>query len=280
MNDRLDRRSTALDDRARHFLKTVAWLGGYVTTEQAHGLGIRNSVPRVHVELKDLESWGFIKRVTLYPAVYQVTKSVTRLLGTDLSARRRHSAETIRTRLLAVNFYLEAANWPVEFVFDHQHKIANFCQLGCGPSLLTQRAGKPYLWEDFVLQRRTGGLGVAVVDHYSHSAFLQLYELIKRFGRCLAFIPDQLKLMVVVATDARYRLCARLLRHPSLQKLLPNMPKAVTGAKALSRSASRTRFPIDVSGGSRPPRAPSFAPPSALCGQFLIPARSNSTGRR
>ena len=235
MNDRFDRRLSVLDDSAQQFIKAVAWLGGYVTTEQAHGLGIRNSVPRVHVELKDLESWGFIKRVALYPAVYQVTKSVTRLLGRDLSARHRHPAETIRTRLLAVNFYLEAANWPVEFVFDHQQKIANFRQLGCEPCLLPQRAGKPYLWEDFVMHRHAGGLGVAAVDRYNHSAFLQLHELVKRFRRCLAFTPDQLKLMLVVGTDARYRLCTRLARHPSLQKLLPSMPKAVTAALRLYR---------------------------------------------
>jgi DNA-binding Lrp family transcriptional regulator len=66
-----------LDERSERFLMTVAWLGGYVTAEQAQELGIRNSVPRVHVRLKDLESWGFIKRISTYPAVYQVTKSVT-----------------------------------------------------------------------------------------------------------------------------------------------------------------------------------------------------------
>jgi hypothetical protein len=235
VHDRFYRRLSVLDDSAQQFLKTVAWLGGYVTTEQAQRLGIRNSIPRVHVGLKDLESWGFIKRVALYPAVYQVTKSVIRLLGSDLSARRRHSAETIRTRLLAVNFYLEAANWPVEFVFDHGQKIANFGQLGCEPCLLPQRAGKPYLWEDFVMHRHTGGLGIATVDRYNHSAFLQLHELVKRFRRCLAFMPDQLKLMLVVGTDARYRLCARLVRHPSLQKLLPEMPKAVKMALRLYR---------------------------------------------
>ena len=96
-----------LDERSQHFLKTVAWLGGYVTPEQAQELGIRNSVTRVHVQLKDLESWGFIKPVSAYPAIYQVTKSVTRLLGADLSARREHMMETIRTRLLTVNFYLD-----------------------------------------------------------------------------------------------------------------------------------------------------------------------------
>ena len=60
------------------------------TPEQVQELEIRNSVPRVHGQLKDLESWGFIKRVSTFPAVYQVTKSVTRLTGDDLSARREH----------------------------------------------------------------------------------------------------------------------------------------------------------------------------------------------
>ena len=161
MNDRFDRRLSVLDDSDQHFLGVVAWLGGYITTEQAQGLGIRNSVPAVRVGLKEFEAGGFLKRVFPYPAVYQITKSVTRLLGLDLSARRHHSAETIRNRLLAVNFYLEAANWPVEFVFDHEQKIANFRQLGCEPSLLPQRAGKPYLWEDFVMRRHSGGLDVA-----------------------------------------------------------------------------------------------------------------------
>lgn len=102
---RFNERLVDLDQQAEHFLKTVAWLGGYVTAEQAQELGIRNSVPRVHGQLKNLESCGFINRVTTYP-----TKSVTRLLGADLSARRRHSAQTVRTRLLTVNFYLESAS--------------------------------------------------------------------------------------------------------------------------------------------------------------------------
>ena len=49
--------------------------------------------------LKDLESWGFVKRISTYPAIYQVTKSVTRMLGADLSVRRQHTLETIQTRL-------------------------------------------------------------------------------------------------------------------------------------------------------------------------------------
>jgi hypothetical protein len=39
VNDRFDRRLSVLDD-SDQFLKAVAWLGGYITTEQAQGLGI------------------------------------------------------------------------------------------------------------------------------------------------------------------------------------------------------------------------------------------------
>ncbi len=151
-------RAGVLDDRSRRFLTTVAWLGGYVTPEQAQLLGIRNSVPRVHVQLKELEDWGFIKRVGVYPSIYQVTKSVTRLMGTDLSSRRQHVNETIHTRLLTVNFYLEAIRWPVEFVFDHRQKISKLMNLGCEPALFPQRGRGPYLWEDILLQRPSGDL--------------------------------------------------------------------------------------------------------------------------
>jgi hypothetical protein len=113
------------DERSQRFLMTVAWLGGYVTPEQTQELGIRNSVPRVHRQLKDLDSWGFIKRISTYPAVYQVTKSVTRLMGADLSARREHTIDTIRTRLLTVNFYLEAISWPVESCSKTSRRSSN-----------------------------------------------------------------------------------------------------------------------------------------------------------
>ena len=149
-------RAAILDERSQRFLKTVAWLGGYVTPEQARELGIRDSTTRVHVQLKDLESWRFIKPIATYPAVYQVTKSVTRLLGADLAARRQHTLETIRTRLLMVNFYLEAIRWPAEFVFDHQQKVSKLCQLVGEPFLLPHRGGRPYLWQDIVFQRPSG----------------------------------------------------------------------------------------------------------------------------
>ena len=207
-----------LDERSRRFVNTVAWLGGYVTPEQAQELGIRNSVPRVHVQLKDLESWGFIKRVATYPAVYQVTKSVTRLIGSDLAARREHPIETIRTRLLTVNFYLEAMRWPVEFVFDHRQKISRLAKLGCETLLLPGRCCKPYLWQDIVFQRPSNDLVIAMVDHFGRNSHRQLYRLLKRFAPSLGL--DKLRLMVVVGSDRREQLFSRHLKHTRLQRLL------------------------------------------------------------
>jgi hypothetical protein len=207
-----------LDERSQDFLKTVAWLGGYVTPEQAQELGIRNSVTRVHVQLKDLESWGFIKAASAYPSIYQVTKSVTRLLGSDLSARREHTFETIRTRLLTVNFYLEAIRWPVEFVFDHQQKVTKLCQLVGEPALLPYRSSKPYLWQDIVLQRRSGEVVLTMVDHFGRHSYRQLYRHLKRFAPSLG--PDDLRLMIVVSSEHREQLFRRKLNHARLQQLL------------------------------------------------------------
>ena len=207
-----------LDERSRCFLKTVAWLGGYVTPEQAQELGIRNSVTRVHVQLKDLESWGFIKPVSAYPAIYQVTKSVTRLLGADLSARREHTIETIRTRLLTVNFYLEAIRWPVEFVFDHKQKISKLCQLVGEPFLLPHCGSRPYLWQDIVLQRPSGEVVLTMVDHFGRHSYRQLYRHLKRFAPTLG--PHDLRLMIVVSSERREQLFRRQLHHARLQRLL------------------------------------------------------------
>jgi hypothetical protein len=214
-------RASVLDDRSRHFLTTVAWLGGYVTPEQAQLLGIRNSVPRVHVQLQDLEDCGFLKRVGVYPSIYQVTKSVTRLMGTDLSARREHANETIRTRLLTVNFYLEAIRWPVEFVFDHQQKISKLMKLGCEPALFPQRGQRgrrPYLWEDILLQRPSGELVLTMVDRFDRMASYQLHSFVKRFAPNLGL--DELRLMVAVGSERRERLFRQQLNHPRLQRLL------------------------------------------------------------
>lgn len=232
---RFQDRVRVLDERSRFLLITVTRLGGYVTAEQAQVLGIRNSVPRVHVQLKDLESCGFIKRVSTYPAVYQVTKSVARIMGADFSARRQHAIETIRTRILTVNFYLEALGWPVEFLFNHGRKLSKFRELECESGLLPQRGGKPYLWQDFLLQRRSGGLAVAMVDYFGRNAYRQLYRFLKRFGRCLGVLQDKLRLLVVVGSDARLRLFTRLLNHPKLQRIVPDSPGGLASVVKLYR---------------------------------------------
>ena len=211
-------RAGILDDRSRRFLLAVAWLGGYVTPEQAQLMGIRNSVPRVHDQLKDLECWGFIKRVAAYPAIYQVTKSVTRLIGADLAARREHANETVRTRLLTVNFYLEAIRWPVEFVFDHQQKISKLSNLGCQPALFPERRGRPYLWQDILFRRPSGELVLTMVDHFGRTSSFQLHSFLKRFAPSLGF--DELRMMVAVGSEQRERLFNRLLNHSRLQRLL------------------------------------------------------------
>ena len=207
-----------LDERSRHFLKTVAWLGGYVTPEQAQELGIRNSATSVHVQLKDLESWRFVKPIATYPTVYQVTKSVTRLLGADLSARREHTIETIRTHLMMVNFYLEAIRWPVEFVFDHKQKISKICELIHEPFLLPHRGGRPYLWQDIVLQRPSGEVVLTMVDHFGRHPYRQLYRHLRRFAPALG--PRDLRLMVVVSSERREQLFRRQLNYTRLQRLL------------------------------------------------------------
>jgi hypothetical protein len=211
-------RVEVLDERSQHFLKTVAWLGGYVTPEQAQELGIRNSVTRVHVQLKDLESWGFIKTISAYPAIYQVTKSVTRLLGADLSARREHTLETIRTRLLTVNFYLEAIRWPVEFLLDHKQKISKLFEVVAEPALLPYRGSKPYLWQDLVLQRPSGEVIFTMVDHLGRHCHRQLYRHLKRFAPVLG--PNDLRLMIVVSSERREQLFRRQLHYTRLQRLL------------------------------------------------------------
>jgi hypothetical protein len=207
-----------VDERSRHFLKTVAWLGGYVTPEQAQELGIRDSTTRVHVQLKDLESWRFIKPIATYPAVYQVTKSVTRLLGADLAARRQHTLETIRTRLLMVNFYLEAIRWPAEFVFDHQQKVSKLCELVGEPFLLPHRGSRPYLWQDLILQHPSGEVVLTMVDHFGRHPYRQLYRHLKRFAPTLG--PHDLRLMIVVSSEHREQLFHRQFHHTRLQRLL------------------------------------------------------------
>jgi hypothetical protein len=111
----------------------------------------------------------------------------------------------------------------VEFVFDHQQKVTALMQLGCDSSMLPQRAGKTYLWQDFVLRGPSGDLSVAMIDHYSRNAYKQLHGFLERFAVSLACAAEDMKLLVVVPSDARHRLFSRLLRQPKIQTLLPEM---------------------------------------------------------
>jgi hypothetical protein len=208
-----------LDESADEFLKTLAWLGGYCTTEQAQRLGITRSATRVLARLRRFEQGGFLRKLPAYPVVYQITKSVTRLLEMDLMARRQHPIETVRNRLLAVNFYLEALGWPAAFLLDHEEKIAAFRDYRCPLSTLPQRSGQPYLWEEFVLQLEDGRLCAAVVDRSHRKAYPQLWGFAQRFCACQERLGDGLQLLVAVGSEARYQLYCRLLAHPGLQKV-------------------------------------------------------------
>jgi len=109
---RFSERVAFVDDRTDKFLTTLARLGGYCTVEQAQAMGLASSASQVQALLNGLERGGFLRRVAEYPLVYQVTKSVVRLIGTDLWARRQRAIETVRWRLAVVGFYLEARQWP------------------------------------------------------------------------------------------------------------------------------------------------------------------------
>ena len=101
--------------------------------------------------------------------------------------------------------------------------------------LLPQRGGKPYLWQDFVLERRSGGLAVAMVDHFDWSAHRQLYRFLKRFARSLGVLQDKLRLLVVVGTDARFRLFTQLLNHPKFQRIVPGSSVGLASVVKLYR---------------------------------------------
>ena len=202
-----------VDDRTDKFLTTLAQLGGYCTVEQAQAMGLAKSASQAQAQLNGLERAGFLRRVVQYPLVYQITKSVVRLVGTDMSARRRHAVETVRWRLAAVSFHLEARKWPADFVFEHEAKITALTRIGCPRQLLPHRGGRPYLWEDFVLDPGDDGLCVAIIDRPHWSAFLQLLGFVKRFAACRARSGQRMSLAVAVGSDARRRLYERAAKH-------------------------------------------------------------------
>ena len=216
MSIRFCDRTAVLDERADEFLKRLAHLGGYCTVDQAQRMGLANSPRRVLFRLDCLERSRFLRRVFLHPFVYQITKSVTRLMGVDWMARRRHPVETVRRRLLAVNFYLEARDWPAQFLCEHEDKVVAFRTVGCPPNFLPSRGGQPYLWEDFVLDPGDGSLCVSVVDRAHCNALLQALTLVRRFADCRLRLRERLSLVLAVGSEARHRLYSKIAKHPKV----------------------------------------------------------------
>jgi hypothetical protein len=212
-----------LDEVSERFLGLLAALGGYCTALQGQEL-IARSDAQARARLKALERLGFLRRITKYPVVFQVTKSTTRLLKRDSSSRRRHTPETVQSRLLAVHFYLEARAWPAEFVIDHDKKVAIFSDLaalaGCPLNVLPHRGGKPYLREHFVLWLPDWRLAIAMVDQPQPGVLLRLKVFIREFLPLLRQFGKELDLLIVTADKGRSYAYERLLkRHRAILKL-------------------------------------------------------------
>jgi hypothetical protein len=210
-----------IDQRSVEFFRTLLAFGGYCTAAQAKHLGVAGSGTRARAQLRSWERAGLLRKIAAYPIVYQVTKSTTRLLGRDSSARRTHVLETIEARLVAVNFYIEACEWPAQFVIDHEQKVAAFRDAGCPSAELPQRGGKPYLWEDFVLRLTDGRICVAIVDQPQPSAFSQLRQFARRFCPLFGYVQNELQLLIATGSQQRAFLYDRLLRHVVLRKTGP-----------------------------------------------------------
>jgi hypothetical protein len=203
-----------LDERSNDFLKTLVFLGGYCTVEQAQRLGLANSPTRVVARLEALKQNRFLKQVTRYPVIYQVTGSATRLVGSDLMARRERTPLTIRCKLLGVNFYLEAKVWPAEFILEHAKKIALLNSVGCPTEALPQIGGRPYLWQEFVLRRADETICVAAVDRGHDTAKYQTRTLAQRYARVLEHLPSRFRLIVAVAANRRAELYRKWAGQP------------------------------------------------------------------
>jgi len=211
---RFSQRLLVLDERRDGFLRTLVYLGGYCTVEQAQKLGLANSPTRVVAELKALEQSGFLRQIARYPVIHQVTMSATRLVGADLMARRCHRSRTIRCKLLGVNFYLEAKAWPAEFTFPHSEKITALNAAGCPTAALPHVGGRPYLWQEFLLRRADGKLCVAAVDRPDNTPKYQTRTLTQRYGKVLGHIASEFRLIVVVGSEGRHRLYRKWAAQP------------------------------------------------------------------
>jgi len=210
---RFSERVAFVDGGTERFLTRLGPLGGYCTVEQAQGLGLASSPSQAQAQLNGLERAGFLRRVAEYPLVYQITKSVVRLIGTDSRARRPHAIHDVRWRLAVVSFYLEAKKWPADFFFQNDEKIAALAKIGCPRHLLPQRGGQPYLWEEFLLDAHDDSVSVTVVDRPHWTAFLQLLHFVTRFAPCRAKAGERLTLIVAVASEARQQSYERAARH-------------------------------------------------------------------
>jgi len=213
MATRFSERVALVDDRMDTFLTTLARLGGYSTVDQAQQMGLAKSLSQAQTRLNGLEQAGFVRRIAEYQIVYQITKSVVRLVGADTWARRPRAIDTVRWRLAVVSFYLEARRWPADFAFEQNEKIAALAKIGCPRELLPQRGGQPYLAEDFVVDTHDDSLCVAIVDRPHWNALLQLLRFVKRFAACRAHVRERLSLVVAVGSEARRRLYERAGRH-------------------------------------------------------------------
>lgn len=191
-------------------------------------MGLAVSPSHIQARLKGLERAGFLRRVVQYPVVYQVTKSVVRLVGTDMSARRLHAIETVRWRLAAVSFYLDARSWPADFIFEHEKKVLALAKIGCPRQLLPHRGGQPYLFEDFVVRPGDAGLCIAIVDRPHWNAHLQLLGFLKRFAACRAGAGEGLSLAVAVGSEGRRQLYEKAARHHSVVEHSKGAPEPAT----------------------------------------------------
>lgn len=210
---RFRNRVALLDVRSDEFLNTLVQLGGYCTVGQAKSLGIANSDTRVLAHLRVFEQNGFLRKVSAYPIVYQVTKAATRLGAMDRRARRAHSYRTVLNRLLAVDFYLEALDWEAEFLLDHATKIATLTEQGCPMHVIPHRAGRPYLWEEFFLRVSNDTITIALIDDQQRSPWSQARTLVERYSPVLPFFRPHSGLQIVHGSEARQRSYERALRR-------------------------------------------------------------------
>lgn len=215
------KREALLDEVSQDLLTRLVHLGGYCTALQAEGIGVAQSSKQVRARLRTLERLGFLRRVTKYPVVYQVTKSATRLQGPDSSTRRRHSLPTVEARILGVHFYLEARSWPAYFVFDHEEKIMTLQNAGCPLSVLPHRNGKPYLREHFVLWFPSGRITIVSIELPQRGMGRRFRRFIREYLSLLRHLRHDLDLLVVTADKRRAFTYQRLLRtNPTIQKLV------------------------------------------------------------